>query len=218
MGYEIQVSIPYFTNIPEDVVTNVLHFAHTGSVPGSSDFAMLGELMAAFYADLFPTSDTFNGMAAWMRPALTRMKIYDLDDAIPRAPKYNAVVALPVRQETSTALAPETSICLSLRATPISGIAPASQRGRIFLGGLGDECVTAGNTGAFSKPYLGFVTNCVVAADNLLSNSADAGWTWEILSRKLGVGFAVVGGFIDNALDTQRRRGNAPTSRTLWGS
>ena len=42
--------------------------------------------------------------------------------------------------------------------------------------------------------------------------------TWVLWSRANNAMFNVVGGWVDNAFDTIRKRGNAPTARTTWGT
>lgn len=215
MGYMVMCSIPYFTNIPEDVVTNTFHFSHSGTV-GPSDFTALKNTVANFYETVWPSGSAGCQAAAWLNPSQTRIKIYNLDDPIPRVPVLDAITPISIRQETSGTAAPEVALCLSLKADPISGINPRNQRGRLFLGGIGSSSITNGTASSFPKPDGVLIGNLILAAQGIITNQVTTGWSWNIYSPTVGLAFPVTGGFVDNAFDTQRRRGNKATGRTVW--
>jgi hypothetical protein len=54
-----------------------------------------------------------------------------------------------------------------------------------------------------------------LAAEDVLGTTEDV--TWTQYSRKYNEMNVVTEGFINDAFDTQRRRGFEPTSRILWG-
>jgi hypothetical protein len=60
------------------------------------------------------------------------------------------------------------------------------------------------------------VTTIVTAADIFIGLSGTQDWTWCLYSRKLDLMPEIVGGWVDNAWDIQRRRGYAATSRTTF--
>lgn len=88
----------------------------------------------------------------------------------------------------------------------------------MYLGGLGDACATAGATSQPSKLKVEFITRMYSSATTLAAASLADDWGWVIWSEKLEQSFAVAGGWVDNAWDTQRRRGMPATTRTLWNS
>lgn len=213
--YLAQVSIPYFTAIPKDVVTNTWHFQWVGvGSPSTSDYNNLRDDLKAFYQPIYTTP---NSMACYARPLLTTIKIYDLIDTVPRIPRYTSAMALTVTLDTTTTtLAAETAVCLSYKATPLAGIPLASLRGRIYLGALGAGVTGPGATNAFPSPTSVFRTALKNGAINLITALATHNWIWVVYSRSRDQSHASINGFIDDAYDTQRRRGQGATTRTLW--
>lgn len=218
--YQVQHSIPYYTGIPEDVVTNVLHFTFSDiDPPEPADFTDLSVLIKAFvtswYGGISPNTST---MSKYARPALARQKMYNLDDPKPRVPVFDQVVPLTgVNQDaTTTSVPPEAATCLSLKATYIGGVSKASQRGRIFIGALGNGWITPGDANSFPVTNSLCRTQATQGAINFKAAALAIGWTWVVYSPTTGDVFNITGGWMDNALDTQRRRGQAATSRTLW--
>jgi hypothetical protein len=88
----------------------------------------------------------------------------------------------------------------------------ARRRGRIYLGPLQQGAAsTATNTE--SRPVAAFVTVIKEASEQLLG---DADTQWGVWSRADAAVRLCIQGYVDNAFDTQRRRGQAPTTRTAW--
>lgn len=214
--YQVQNSIPYYTGIASDVVTNVFNFNWASSgTPSAGDITQVANSVAAFYEAAFLASSTPD-MAPYMRPSLCRQKVYNMQDPTPRVPVLDRVTALTVKLGTTGGLPPEVALCASFKATPTSGISLASQRGRIYVGGLGTGCFTAGATTTFPAPTSLFISQLNTAAKALRDVAATTHFQWEIYSKKVGLSFLVASGWVDNAFDTQRRRGQAPTARTSW--
>ena len=218
--YQVQVSIPYYTGIPEDVVTNVLHFEFGDIVaPTGTDFTNLALSLATFYNGCYGAiSPNLATMAKYMRPANARMKMYALADVKPRVPVFDEETPLTAlnQDSTSSKLPNEVSSVQSFHGAYVGGISKASQRGRIYLGGLGDGWLDDGDANSFPKPASGALQEATQSAENMLGNTADDGWVWVVRSPTLNQTFDVVGGWMDNAFDTQRRRGQAATTRNLW--
>jgi len=98
---------------------------------------------------------------------------------------------------------------------PATHMAPthpkARRRGRIYFGPL--DQMAKNNDG---DPTSNFITDLAVAAARLLATSITNGWTWGQWSRSDASVNPVGGGFVDNRFDTQRRRLEAASGRTLW--
>lgn len=133
---------------------------------------------------------------------------------------------------TTTDLPRECAAVLSLHAD-LSGLAEsvpggvsgpkgdthpaARRRGRIYLGPLNSAALGAGTNG----PGLAaaFRTAATAAAHDLAHTAAAAGSgdaSWCVWSRTTHKLFPITGGFMDDAFDTQRRRGIGASTRTLW--
>ena len=221
MTYRCQVSIPYYTAIPEDVVTNTWHFRWGGIVPPESgNFAQMLVLLENFYESVY-FSATVGQMATHMRPLLTRAKIYDLDEPTPRTPILDMPVPLTVSTVNAT-VPTELALCLSFQGPPVSGEPQARRRGRVFLGGWGHISGT-GAASSFPQPMTAALTNIATAAATLKSAGDAVDWLWCVYSPTEAAQATdppydtlVTNGWIDNAFDTQRRRGNAPSARTTF--
>lgn len=215
MTYQAQATIPYFSGLPEDVVTNVWHFDWLGgSAPTSTNYGNLQNLIAAFYELVFPESGSIT-MAAWMVPANFRVKIYDLDDTPPRAPVWDGNTPLNVEQAESGTTPTEVSACLSYHGAIVSGTNPARRRGRFYIGGLG-ATVAAGSPTSFPMLSSGLSDNLMAAAEHVLDSQGVIDWQWVVWSPTNQASIPVVGGWVDNSFDTQRRRGVQATVRYTW--
>ena len=89
-------------------------------------------------------------------------------------------------------------------------VARPRKRGRIYLGPLrADTGTTVGNV---IRPSTAIRTNVAGAGATLIDLSGVV--RWGVLSQADEVIWQIDHGFIDDAFDTQRRRGEDPTART----
>ena len=214
MTHEVQVSIPYFNGLPRDCATNVLHFNRIGPEPTELELLGLVNVISTFYEAVYVTG--FSYFACYGDPSSVRFRIFDLADALPRAPKLDYVGGISVGQEGASILPPEVAVVASIRGAGVSGASLASQRGRLYLGILGSDVVTPGDATSFPTVAEGFRTTVNGAANSLVGDAITAGFTWVVLSRALSTTYVVVAGHCDDAFDIQRRRGQDPTIRNTW--
>jgi hypothetical protein len=105
----------------------------------------------------------------------------------------------------------EVAVCLSF-----AGASPhtARRRGRVFLGPLSTAALGT-NPDSEKSVVLGAMQSNIAVAAKRLSNHTNAGWL--VHSSMGGDNYAAVEtGWVDNAFDTQRRRGPDATSRFTW--
>lgn len=213
--YLATVQFPYFTGLPSDVVENTFHFTFSGGgTPDVTDFEALEAVLRGLYADIFDDGSTAS-MAPWMRPGTTTVKMYHVADPVPRTPVYMNTSSFAVVQSVNAPMPTEVALCLSYEGAHISGADQASRRGRIYIGGLGNV-VSQGDNGTFPLPTANILANIAAAAPTLITNAALVSWNWVVYSRKNDATVPIQGGWVDNAFDTQRRRGQAPSARTAW--
>lgn len=213
--FEAQFKLPYFSNLPEDVIINTFHFFWGGaSYPTTTELQQIVTRLVAFYGTIWSTAGA-NDLAGWVNKTACSCKIYDLGDPTPRVPRLSVTAPLSCAQSTGGGLPCEVSLCISYQGTPLAGVPQASRRGRIYIGGIGAGG-TGGTTTSFPVPSLVLRGAASSAATYLKGISASTSWTWGVWSRKLGAFTAATNGWIDDAWDTQRRRGQAPSVRTLW--
>lgn len=210
----VQVSIPYNSGIPEDVVSNTFHFDSLAGEPiNEARCTILSTHIAAFYSSVY-TPTSVKCMADYLNPAATRMKFYDLSDPKPRTPVADLATPLSVGALQATRLPAEAAAVLSYHTEYVSGINKASQRGRIFLGGICDPMVDPSTPSQAPRYKTVWIAAVGDFAGDLYAAALADEWGWVVYSEKLNQSFAVAGGWMDNAIDTQRRRGVPATVRT----
>jgi hypothetical protein len=91
----------------------------------------------------------------------------------------------------------------------------ARDRGRIYFGPLGGSTMTIDASTNETRVNAAVRTTLSAAAARLMAHT-DV--TWQLWSRKKATIFPVVGGWVDDAFDVQRRRGNLSLARTSYGA
>jgi hypothetical protein len=85
----------------------------------------------------------------------------------------------------------------------------------VYIGPFGIGAVQAGSGSAFPSPASQCLNQILESAADFLSQAAfTAGATWSVYSPTDNAAYPIQQMYVDNAFDTQRRRGNAPTART----
>lgn len=199
----VQAKLPYVTNLPEDCAINTWYFA--GTDPAADMITTSVDRVNDFYGAL---------IAYWSGYIAARLDVtvYDVEDAQPRTPIYSGSTALTVGAGASLPL--EVALCMSYHRELESGIPAARQRGRLYLGPFDAGALDTSQPS--SRPVSALVDAITTAAEVLLSENT-ANNTWVTFSETLGALSPIVGGWVDDSWDTQRRRGSSPSSRTLWG-
>lgn len=194
--------------------------------PAEADPAVVA---AAACADLFTLF--YNPVATFLAPVFDRganhqeMKAYSLPGTALAgttplgSPVYSSTWTMPA-PGSATGLPPEVACVVSyhgdLTGVPVESgtIRPGSRRhGRIYLGPLNlGMATTDGTTGETTMPT-GAITTISNAAAAFL---ADSPLLWYVWSKAQAALFPVVGGWVDNGFDTQRRRGVDATVRHAW--
>lgn len=169
--------------------------------------AALNELYDAVYGES-------NGAANCYVWANTMARCYDLSTPTPRVP---VEIGMPITASAVSTLVPSEAACvLSYAADPTPGIPAGRQRGRIYFGGLGPFWDSASAVDAWPTISPTAITALGSAANALIDDLTVTGVRWVVHSRVAGADFEVTHGWIDNAWDTQRRRGGDYSSRIPW--
>lgn len=105
----------------------------------------------------------------------------------------------------------EVAVCLSFRANPTPGGIQARRRGRIYFGPLTDNAIEYdGQVARPDSTMVGFL----LASANRLHDVTQASTEWVVHSRVADSNAVIQVAWVDNAFDTQRRRGEAASGRT----
>lgn len=209
-----QVVFKGASNLPEDRFVNTFHFDGT---PGGSYLTISGNL-AEFYngATTFPPGNLAQYMSEWILRSQAEIRCYDMSQAEPRVPWVMPWV-LGARTESSfvSDLPEEVAVCCSFTGSPPI---TASRRGRIYLGPLNTLAISQASTTNPGRVDGQMIAALVERSEKLREDQADASAPWVIWSPTTSTMVPVVSGWVDNAIDTQRRRGPKASARTSWTS
>lgn len=207
-----QVVLPHDSGLSKDVITNTWHF-NTYAGTAAANAQTVRTRLAAFYTGtpLAEGGPWTAFMGAHLGPGLITVKVYDLLDPEPRVPVHTGTFDITTEAGGSQ-LPAEVALCLSFQAQPASGVAQARRRGRVYLGPFDSTALAADG-----RPGTSVIARIRSAASVLL-NANDANLRWAVYSKasEPDTGYDVHNGWVDNAWDTQRRRGLAPLTRVTF--
>lgn len=209
--------LPRVTGTPEDAITNTWYFDGDDS---DEDQEWYWSAATDLLVDFYEGFDTY--LSGALSGALF-LTVYDMRDAEPRVPKFTQSTTLTV--SAGAWLPAEVALCLSFQAAAVSGTPQARRRGRVFLGPLSQDAIEA--SGGDIRPTQAMREGIANLAGTLKAGRslplAAGSLRWAVYSPTLDAGGSVddafndvSSGWIDNAFDTQRRRGAAPTARTTF--
>lgn len=138
------------------------------------------------------------------------MKFYALPGVEPNYP-YAEETWNFTSAPTGTGLPRECAIVLSFQGSRAAGFPQARRRGRIYIGPV------LANTNVSGRPSSTTTQDIADAAEALRTALlVDPQHYWAVWSTVDQEAVQIENGWVDNAFDTQRRRGVATTSRVIW--
>ena len=141
------------------------------------------------------------------------IKMFNMDDAVPRQPIYD-VFDDPTPFSGPQAFPSEVACCLSFEGNPAPGVNQARHRGRVYIGPLVRDTSAQGGVDLPARPTAVFRNAVLNAAFDLQAAwQAIDNFTWCAHSEIAGTSVPVTRAWMDDAWDTQRRRGVAPTGQ-----
>lgn len=201
--FQVQTILYPDTNIIADASVNTWSFHRTGA---GGDPEALSTAVAAFYQQI---RLEFAGTVQNGEGGL-RTKVYNLGQPEPRVPVYEGSYTLGA--SGSGSLPAEAAVCLSFRGDLESGVDPARRRGRVFLGPLAAATSTVSSGTVFVDQDT--ITAILDAYEAFATYVTTIDFECAVWSRVDSDLVPVTFAWIDNAFDTQRRRGPRPTTRT----
>lgn len=216
------VNLAALDGVPENAVLNTFFFNDTG---GGTD-AQITDALDRFYNDVHAAtaaigdyiSRSVNRAADACSIDLYTMPAVDGPTGSPRS---TTTFTLEGTDAGNVTLPSECAAVLSF-AADLAGIPEESgvtrprarRRGRVFLGPLNSNATDA-TAGATTPLRLGtpFLEVCTAAADVELEPGSLGDWEWCVFSQTDWVARPVETIWMDNAFDTQRRRGVEATFR-----
>lgn len=230
----LTVTIAAASGLAEDAVVNTFPILTAGSVGSAA--ADVFDAVNGFYNDDNGAGDDIavymSNSLGGTSPAACTARLYDisghLDGSPHGSPVSETTFGLAARDVAGNSLPEEVSLVLTTRAAfwdaqpieradgadPGSAIDRPRQRysGRVFLGPWNDSGMT--EVDGKSRPGVAMRTAILDAAERFHDELTAEGHAWAVWSRVDEVLRAINTVQIDDAWDTQRRRGVAPTART----
>jgi hypothetical protein len=202
------------SGLPQDVFVNTFYFvADADKTVGPGH---INDALGTFYDGQAGQTHSIHYYLSSFVVAAWQVKCYKMSDPhsvgppkVQREPiTFNNTMTSP--RASGGVLPEEAAVCLSFGAAPPH---TARRRGRIYIGPLAALACTTNAVGG-SKPSDVLRTDFGIAAHQL-DNQAAAGW---IIRSSAGTeSYAAVDyGWVDDAFDTQRRRGPDASTRTMW--
>jgi hypothetical protein len=207
-----QVQVVWFhrSGLPKDSVVNTLAFDVSGAGPSSSWMPDLAQLVYDAWTNASGSNGVLTNYYGESLSGFGEIKVYDLGDAEPRNPLILDTEFTP--SSSSTPLPAEVALCLSFKTT--QGNANGRHRGRIYIGPLGGTAGVAKDSIGNSIPSTGLISAVSDLGKELYDRAEAADMPWSIWSRASNSLGHILATWVDNAFDTQRRRGTNATGRT----
>lgn len=205
----IQHTFQGLSGLPRDRYVNTWHVIAATVPPTEPNLAGMVDDVKKFYEGGGATSIT-TYLSPWCNGAGRTVKIYNLDDPIPRVPIYEDVTAVALTVFSGTGYPNEVACCLSFAGATLSGVPQGRRRGRVYIGPLNTTCGSITPVGD-SRPNPAFRTRMLDAAYQLDQQLFTHGARWCVWSPTAQSAVAVSTMSVDDAFDTQRRRGMSAT-------
>jgi hypothetical protein len=203
-----QVRFRRGNNLPEDVVINTFHFNTLITQTPETAAPIIATRLKEFYR--VPVAPSSFAVQRYMSQLLSNsgheIRMYNLDLPAPRPVLYSEFFDCTFQPSQYPA---EVALVLSFAAPFLPGVNPASRRGRVFIGPI--STATSGGYDSDIRPTPEMRFTWRDAGLRLASYLTDA--QWQVWSPTRGTGGPVRSVSVDDAFDTQRRRGGAPTNR-----
>jgi hypothetical protein len=216
--YRAQITLARTSGLSEDVVVNVLHFEGDDDPvsPDREHWDQLAPGLASRLVTFYQAIDPY--YSAVIAATGHSVRLYDMSDPEPRFPRYEQMFGLATG---STTLPSEVALCLSFQAAKVAGQSQARRRGRIYLGPFATLAMATGQLAGDNRPAANMVAEVLAAADVMATGGSGAA-RLAIFSPTTLVGGGSIDDawtdaaelWIDNAWDTQRRRGANATTRS----
>lgn len=187
---------------PSDVFQNTWFLEN----PLTSDLALMADQATPRFKNFYQALASYYG--DFVQSA--EIRFYDMADPPPRIPEVRDMLYSPGHDPAQGNLPEEVAVVLTIHGTP--PVTPR-RRGRLYLGPL---CTTALSSVPEQATRVSDQLVDAIAARAVAFKQDASGGDWVIYSPTSGFAVSVAGGWVDNAFDSQRRRGPDASSRTTW--
>lgn len=207
--FKCQAVFKHISGLPQDVFINNWVFRNDGQIEGGlsgGDAAAdkILRVLRAFYTEAEPK--TGRSIVSFLSPAVVsplELRVYNLGQPPPRE-QIRRELPLPPRSASGY----PAEVCATL--SYFAGRNLARRRGRIFLGPLGVGVGTMTSDGRVRIDG-NFLETVLGRAENVLRTSENVKWC--IVSQADAAAHIINNIWMDDAFDTQRRRGEKAGDR-----
>lgn len=223
MALKVTAIFPYTTLLPQDVAQNTFYFRTVSTEATPAEITTAIGAVARLYIVGGTAPDPVKPLGEWLGDIIDedefRIRCVSFDPATGDEIGEATISEHPELVVGNNCLPLEVAFCLSFRAAWTTPAQQARRRGRVYLGPLAPAVLVSTPPPA---PIVDLMEAGAFYMERLLSESvAGVGGgdpaPWCVWSRTDGSLHDVVGGWVDNEWDTQRRRGLRPTYRETWG-
>lgn len=198
--------------LPEDRFINTFHFYDATSFYAAHSEACL-DAVESFYCLPYPTDEIGSGISPYVLRDF-ELRAYDLSE--PEGSRIPTIRPEVLQTAAGNGLPEEVALVVTLKGDPPD---TARRRGRIYIGPLtnSSNVIQTGTTGepARVETEPGSLCQILLLAATAMAENEPVGWS--IRSTVPSENFVrITNGHIDNAWDTQRRRGPDASARELW--
>lgn len=206
----VVVTLNSTSNVPQDAAVNVWHFS------GVTDPADLDTIVNGLI-DFYDGWDQILASTVKRDADAHTVTAYDLNDPEPRPPLGVQPFTLGSSPTSSQNLPAEVACCLSFASETVAGANMKRRRGRVYLGPFNDA-YSGNEDDEPARPASIYTALIIDAAETFLSDvwAIGSGVYPAIFSRADNTLYSINRGWVDNAFDTQRRRGVESTSRSVF--
>lgn len=185
------------------------HFTNSWAFRGDDTVTETVAITAAlkgFYDDLIP-----NTLSNFVAQNNHDVKFYDLPGTPPNYPFEETTFNLS-SAPSAESLPTECALVTSFQGTRTPGFPQARRRGRLYIGPVKASGSSSGRPSSTVINELVNATEDFRTAINAITG--DVQWcVWSVADQLM---VEISDGWVDNAWDTQRRRGLSATTRTTW--
>lgn len=243
MLYRLQVILAHSNALPRDAVTNTFWFEDADPLGSPGLAEEYAEHVRDFYvtARAGQTAALSSYLASSVATNGHSIKVAPIDKETGedvrgpgQPPLHIETFDLVGRPAPALGMPSEVALCLSFRNTDSGSVPPARKRGRVYYGPI-EASATVDRGAGIVTPENGLITNLLQAGVNL-RDLAPAAADWVIYSRPFagrdeivrpgrptlpaipardGATYVVSQVLVDNAFDTQRRRGERSSARSI---
>lgn len=206
------------SGVPEDIRQQSWYAEDPGQPPGVAEAAIIGGLVEEMYTQAVGGGA---GLGTFISNSVSRValacavRVWSIDGAT-GAETFVVEIPFTMPVATSGGLYPGEVACrLSIHGALDGSEADRSKRGGPFLGPLSDGTGVNDGNGTL-RPTAGLMAQMIARYQEFDDGLVANGMVPVVWSRTTLTAHTVVGGWVDDAFDTQRRRGGIPTSRSVF--